>query len=315
MEKDLGSLQHFNHPKIPPKGSALNLSQPHQNTISQSTIKSFKSKQSLKQKIKGSWKGLKGGEELGLNRKFEKKQRLKNLPYSLSLVKNLVVDNVQLEKDFEDFQQIRRSKIQRGKSTELEPAKLGKWATLNTSQQQRGVKKGQLVWNAEGGPRIPSSKEVFKKKKIRFSLNQAKQKALESGQVLKERFFKRLLPKKKEFESKKYSSNLPVNRFGKKESSSLLGSCKKSSKSIQSNSKKPNEKLKAKIKQRPQDPKKVKFIRFRRKRKPPSRNSSNSKSGRLKRRSAPSIPSSPLRFRTPSKRRRTGRSNPTSEKT
>jgi hypothetical protein len=183
--------------------------------------------------------------EVQIDKKFEKK---KPIPYSLSLMKNLVIkDEHKLQKnEGKNKNKNNRVKMQRGKSTELVSSKKEMmWRineTMDKIKQHGKTKKPQNVgWNLEGFSNA-NGNGMFKKKKIRFSLNEVKKQAIESGKNLKERFFKQLMPQAKrkskvDFIQKKYSSNIQATREAQPEDSSIIQSSKKSAKSINVNPK------------------------------------------------------------------------------
>ena len=230
LEKDDVSLQTFNEERLNLKNNKLNLSQPQQNTFSHSTIKSFKSKQSLKQKIKDSMKMIKEQDFL----KGEKSN--KNL-YSLSLMRNLVgQESASLnEKRF-----VGRLKNLRGKSTEiLNSKKEIFWKVNETVDKEKKQLKiendNQMGWKLDIFDKLKANQGTFKKKKIRYSLNESK-KQQRNAKNVRDRLLNQLLTSKQTsqlaFPSKKYHSNIQSEILGKTVDSTLVESQHKSKKSL-----------------------------------------------------------------------------------
>jgi hypothetical protein len=199
---DNGSLKSFNQP--PTKTNNLNKSQPHKHTFSQLTIKSFKSKQSLKEKIKESMKIIKEQDQCRID------SNLNPASYSGNLMRNMI----KKKKEYPIDQCLYEASFKgggRGKSSDVvKSSKDIFWKannTKNNNQQEKlnsinkGYQKNKLI------SKLSSMKNELKKKQVRYSLNDSKKKS----KNIRDRLLKQLIPKKVNhfnFSNKNYKSNI-----------------------------------------------------------------------------------------------------------
>ena len=196
FEKDIYSLQNFGQGPIGWKMNGLNLSQQQKNTFSQSTMKSFKSKQSLQQKIKGSMKMIKENKFLKTEKLYEKKMVLNAVPYSLSLMKNLINNDTGVKgKIHKKYKASSIFKMSRKKSSEFRKSKNEViWKDNEPSDKLFKQSKLEINLKHRNNPlnKIPHKKKTFKKKKNRFSLNESRNR-LRKSKHIRENLLKQLM--------------------------------------------------------------------------------------------------------------------------